>query len=97
MRSAVNKAAKDMGVAESLVVKFVKEKQGNKTGYQKILEGRRLVKDGTQLATNKKYGYYERGVYPMSKFGTAVEWIKTNYKDVRPRGVQLRPAIAPRH
>lgn len=85
MSKAVNQAAKDIGVAEHLVKKFMGANQGKGSGYQKVLEEARLVKAGTELRVDGKVGHYERGVYPMSKFQAAVNWIKKNYKDVTPR------------
>ena len=97
MDEAVHKAAKDMGVAYHLVIKFMRDRSGNKTGYQKLLEQAHVVKTGNDvIKVNKKHGHYHVGAYPKSKFEAAVNWIKKYYKDVTPR-VQLRPAIPPRH
>ena len=79
MDEAVHKAAEKMGIAYSQVIKFMRAKRGNKTGYQKVLEDTHLVKKGTQVRVNENIGYYPVGVYPKSKLDDAVSWIRRKY------------------
>ena len=79
MDEAVHKAAEKMGIAYSQVIKFMRAKRGNKTGYQKVLEDTHLVKKGTQVRVNENIGYYPVGVYPKSKLDAAVKWIRRKY------------------